>query len=33
VLVDGGGRQRVSFPFSQLTPERLAHDVRRLLSR
>jgi protein SCO1/2 len=33
VLVDDRARQRVAFPFSQLTPERLAHDVRRLLSR
>jgi protein SCO1/2 len=30
VLVDGSGRQRVGFPFEQLTPEALAHDIRRL---
>lgn len=30
VLVDGDGRQRVGFPFSQLTQERLVHDLRRL---
>lgn len=30
VLVDRAGRQRVGFPFSQLTQERLAHDLRRL---
>ena len=28
VLVDRKGVQRVSFPVDQLTPERLAHDVR-----
>jgi protein SCO1/2 len=30
VLVDGDGRQRVGFPYDQLTPEALAHDLRRL---
>jgi len=30
VLVDAKGRQRVGFPYSQLTPEALAHDIRRL---
>ena len=30
VLVDPKGVQRVSFPIDQLTPERLAHDVRLL---
>ena len=30
VLVDPKGIQRVSFPLDQLTPERLAHDVRLL---
>lgn len=30
VLVDPKGVQRVSFPADQLTPERLAHDVRLL---
>jgi protein SCO1/2 len=30
VLVDPKGTQRVSFPIDQLTPERLAHDVRLL---
>jgi protein SCO1 len=30
VLVDGRGRQRVGFPYDQLTPEALAHDIRRL---
>jgi protein SCO1 len=30
VLVDADGRQRVGFPFDQLTPEALAHDLRRL---
>jgi protein SCO1/2 len=30
VLVDGHGRQRVGFPYDQLTPETLAHDLRRL---
>jgi protein SCO1/2 len=30
VLVDGDGRQRVGFPHDQLTPEALAHDLRRL---
>lgn len=31
VVVDARGRQRVGFPFTELTPERLAHDVRRLI--
>jgi protein SCO1/2 len=30
VVVDGRGAQRVAFPFEQLTPEALAHDVARL---
>ncbi len=30
VLVDAHGRQRVGFPYDQLTPEALAHDLRRL---
>jgi len=30
VLVDPRGRQRVSFPVDQATPERLAHDLRLL---
>ncbi|MBA3299488.1 MAG: SCO family protein [Thermoleophilaceae bacterium] len=30
VLVDPKGTQRVSFPLDQLTPERLAHDLRLL---
>ena len=30
VLVDASGRQRVGFPYDQLTPESLAHDLRRL---
>ena len=30
VLVDTRGRQRVSFPVDQATPERLAHDLRLL---
>ncbi len=30
VLVDAQGRQRVGFPYAQLTPEALAHDIRRL---
>ena len=30
VLVDADGRQRVGFPFAQLTPEALAHDLERL---
>jgi protein SCO1 len=30
VVVDGRGAQRVAFPFEQLTPEVLAHDVARL---
>jgi protein SCO1/2 len=32
VLVDGQGRQRVGFPHDQLTPDALAHDIRRLLA-
>ena len=31
VLVDEQGRQRVGFPHDQLTPEGLAHDIRRLM--
>jgi protein SCO1 len=31
VLVDARGRQRVGFPYDQLTPEALAHDLRRLV--
>jgi cytochrome oxidase Cu insertion factor (SCO1/SenC/PrrC family) len=30
VLVDGRGRERVLFGLEQLTPESLAHDIRRL---
>jgi protein SCO1/2 len=30
VLLDRTGRQRIGFPFEKLTPEGLAHDVRRL---
>jgi protein SCO1/2 len=30
VLVDGDGFQRVGFPASEATPERLAHDLRQL---
>jgi protein SCO1 len=30
LVLDRRGRQRVSFPVAQLTPEGLAHDVRRL---
>ena len=30
VLADARGRQRIGFPFDQLTEERLAHDLRRL---
>jgi protein SCO1 len=30
VLVDGKGMQRVGFPVSQATPERIAHDLRAL---
>ena len=30
VLVDGGGFQRVGFPASEATPERIAHDLRAL---
>lgn len=32
VLLDRTGRQRIGFPFDKLTPEGLAHDLRRLLS-
>ncbi len=31
LLIDSKGRQRVSFPVAQLTPEDLAHDVRALI--
>lgn len=31
VLLDGRGFQRVGFPLSQATPERIAHDVRLLM--
>jgi protein SCO1/2 len=30
VLVDGRGRQRIGFPYAQLTQDRLAHDLARL---
>jgi protein SCO1 len=30
VLLDRTGRQRIGFPFDKLTPEGLAHDLRRL---
>jgi protein SCO1/2 len=30
VVVDAHGRQRVAFPIAQVTPERLAHDLRAL---
>lgn len=30
VVLDRSGRQRVGFPFDKLTPEGLAHDLRRL---
>ena len=30
LLIDRHGRQRIGFPVQQLTPEGLAHDVRRL---
>lgn len=30
LLLDGQGRQRVGFPFGELTSEGLAHDLRRL---
>ncbi len=33
VLVDGAGRQRIGFPFSAQTPEGVAHDLARLVSR
>jgi protein SCO1 len=32
LLVDGGGFERVLFPLEELTPEALAHDIRRLQS-
>jgi protein SCO1 len=31
VLVDAGGRQRVGFPYDRLTPEALAHDLRKVM--
>jgi protein SCO1/2 len=30
LLIDKRGRQRIGFPVSQLTPEGLAHDIRKL---
>jgi protein SCO1/2 len=30
LLIDRRGRQRIGFPVAQLTPEGLAHDIRRL---
>jgi protein SCO1/2 len=30
LLIDRRGRQRIGFPVQQLTPEGLAHDIRRL---
>jgi len=30
VVVDARGRQRIGFPHSELTPEGLASDLRRL---
>lgn len=33
VLVDAQGRQRIGFPYAQLTEERLAHDLARLVAR
>jgi protein SCO1/2 len=30
LLIDRSGRQRIGFPVEQLTPEGLAHDIRRL---
>jgi protein SCO1/2 len=30
VLLDARGMQRVGFPISQATPERIAHDLRAL---
>jgi protein SCO1/2 len=30
VLIDKAGRQRIGFPADQLTPESLAHDIRKL---
>jgi protein SCO1/2 len=32
LLIDKSGRQRVGFPISELTPEGLAHDLRKLES-
>jgi len=32
VLVDGQGRQRIGFPYTKLTPEGLAHNIKRLIS-
>jgi protein SCO1/2 len=32
LLIDQRGRQRIGFPVDQLTPEGLAHDIRRLES-
>jgi protein SCO1/2 len=32
VLVDADGRQRVGFPYDQLTPGALGHDLRRLVA-
>ena len=32
LLIDRDGRQRIGFPLSELTPESLAHDIRRLLA-
>lgn len=31
-LIDAGGRERVIFQLEQLTPEGLAHDIRKLLA-
>ena len=33
LLIDPGGLERVLFPVEQLTPEALAHDIRRLQSK
>jgi protein SCO1 len=30
LLIDRSGRQRITFPVGQLTPEALAHDIARL---
>ncbi len=30
VLLDASGKQRIGFPRDQLTPERLAHDLKQL---